>query len=108
MIKILFTQEEIETIKHDRFYHPHPRVQIKMEVLHLHSFGLKQSLICKIAGVSPNTIRSYLKQFLNGGLDEIKTITAKFSQILTLSAKISLFLLIFLKSVLDYIFSIFL
>ncbi len=51
MIKILFTQEEIETIKHDRFYHPHPRVQIKMEVLHLHSFGLKQSLICKIAGV---------------------------------------------------------
>ena len=74
MIKITFSESEKEIIKHDRFHHPHPRVQLKMEVLHLKVLGLQLSLICLIAGVSPNTVRNYYKQFLKGGLGEIKKI----------------------------------
>lgn len=74
MIKITFTDKEKEIIKHDRFYYPHPRVQLKMEVLHLKALGLQLSIICLIAGVSPNTVRNYYKQFLKGGLEEIRKI----------------------------------
>ena len=37
MIQITFTKEEIDELHYERFYHPHPRVQRKMEALHLKS-----------------------------------------------------------------------
>jgi len=74
MIKITFTDQEKEEIKYQRYHHPHPRVQQKMEVLHLKALGLKLYLICLIACVSPNTVRNYLKQFIKGGLEEIKKV----------------------------------
>lgn len=74
MIKVTFTEKEKKEIKYQRFYHPHPRVLQKMEVLHLKALGLKLYLICLISGVTPNTVRNYLKQYLKGGLNEIKKV----------------------------------
>jgi transposase len=46
-----------------------------MEVLHLKSLGiLSHELICTISGVSPNTMRTYFKQFEEGGIEKLKEI----------------------------------
>jgi len=50
MVKINFTEEEIEKLRYERFNHPHPRVQLKMEALLLKSQGLKHKNICKVLG----------------------------------------------------------
>jgi hypothetical protein len=33
MINLEFTEEEKNSLYYERFHHPHPRVQLKMEVL---------------------------------------------------------------------------
>ena len=40
MIRIEFTEEAIDKLRYERFHHPHPRVQRKMEALLLKSEGL--------------------------------------------------------------------
>jgi hypothetical protein len=40
MIKLEFTEEDKRLLSYGRFNHPHPRVQLKMEVLWLKSQGL--------------------------------------------------------------------
>lgn len=74
MIQIHFSKSEIEQLKYERFYHPHPHVQRKMEVLFLKSLGLKHELICKIGDVSPNTMRSYFKEFKEHGIEKLQEI----------------------------------
>ena len=74
MIKIDFKKEEIEALKHERFYHPHPKVQRKMEVLLLKSQKMPHKQICRIAGISENTLRSYLRAYIDGGIDKLKEI----------------------------------
>jgi transposase len=72
MIQINFSKEDIKVIQHERFHHPHPHVMRKMEVLFLKSLGISHAMICLIAGVSPNTMRAYFKDYLEGGIEKIK------------------------------------
>lgn len=74
MIQIKFSEKDIEIFQYERFHHPHPHVMRKMEVLFLKSLGLSHTLICLIAGVSPNTMRTYFKDYLQGGIEKIKEI----------------------------------
>ena len=59
MIKIEFSEDEIERLRRERFEHPHPhpRVQRKMEALLLKSEGLPHQQMTRILGVSENTLR---------------------------------------------------
>ena len=72
MIQIKFSDEDIKIFQYERFHHPHPHVMRKMEVLFLKSLGLSQAMICLISGVSPNTIRAYFKEYMEGGIEKIK------------------------------------
>src|SRR3954447_16199965 len=72
MIHIDFTPEQIDALHQERFHHPHPRVQLKMEVVYLKSQGLPHHDICRLARISENTLRSYLRQFREGGLERLK------------------------------------
>jgi transposase len=74
MIQIAFSDNQIKTLAYERYYHPHPRVQRKMEALLLKSQGLSHELICQIAGISGNTFRRYLKAYIEGGLVKLKEI----------------------------------
>lgn len=56
MSGLKFTEEERKILNYERFHHPHPRVQLKMEVLWLKSQNLPLNLICKLADISPNTL----------------------------------------------------
>ena len=64
MIQINFTTEDINIFQRDRYYHPHPHVMRKMEVLFFKSLNLPHDLICRIGSVSPNTMRSYFKEYI--------------------------------------------
>lgn len=74
MILIDFNDEEIEVLKYERYYHPHPRVQRKMEALLLKSQGLSHKQICQLTGISANTLRHYLRSYIEGGADKLKEI----------------------------------
>ena len=39
MRELTFSVEDLKAVDHDRYHHPHPRVQRKMEVLWLKSHG---------------------------------------------------------------------
>jgi hypothetical protein len=72
MIHIDFTPEQIDALHHERFHHPHPRVQLKREAVYLKSQGLPHHDICRLVRISENTLRSYLRQFQEGGVERLK------------------------------------
>ena len=74
MVKIEFTEEDIEQLRHEKNNHPHPRVRLKMEALLLKSGGLEHGKICGILDISPNTLTSYLLDYKEGGIECLKEV----------------------------------
>lgn len=67
-----FPDEVLAEIRHDRFHHPHPLVQRKMEVLWLKSQGLTHPEIARLADVSLRSVQRYLDDYLEGGLQLVR------------------------------------
>jgi transposase len=74
MIKVEFSQQDLDIIKSERFSHPIPLVQRRMEVLWLKSQGLPHNQIVKLAGISINALTNYLRMYRDGGLDEVRKV----------------------------------
>lgn len=74
MIKIQFPKQDLKTIEYERFNHPTPLVQRRMEVLWLKSQGLPHKQITRLAGVCDNALTKYLRLYRDGGLDEIRKV----------------------------------
>jgi transposase len=73
MIKISFTEEDIKELHHERFHHLHPRVQMKMEALYLKATGHKHKDIAKSLCLTETTVRSYIADYAEGGIEALKT-----------------------------------
>ncbi len=73
--RLEFTSEIRETLNYERYHHPVPLVQRRMEVLWLKSHDLPHTLIAKLAGVSENTIREYFQLFIEGGIEKLKEVS---------------------------------
>ena len=74
MIQIGFKPEDVEVLKHGRYYHEHPRVRIKMTALWLKSREKTHQEICEITGISKATLVVYLKQYQAEGLTGLQEI----------------------------------
>jgi transposase len=72
MLNLVFSSQDIESLHYERFHHPHPRVRMKMEALLLKSKGLSHQEITRLMGISPNTLRRYLREYAEGGLEGLK------------------------------------
>jgi transposase len=72
MRPIRFTAEDRRSLAHDRFHHPDPRVQRKMEVLWLQSHGLGHDDIATFADVSRRTVQRDLEEYREGGLPRLR------------------------------------
>lgn len=72
MLRLTFSEEDIKELDYQRYHHPHPRVQRKMEALLLKAKGLPHHQIASCVGVSENTLRSYLRQYQTGGIEALK------------------------------------
>lgn len=75
MLKIVFTPDEIEALHYERFHHTHPRVRLKMEVLWLKTQGLPHKEIVRLTRIGHTTLRSYLKEYMAGGIEKLKQLT---------------------------------
>jgi DNA-binding CsgD family transcriptional regulator len=74
MFRIEFSENEIKALNYERYHHPHPCVQRKMEALYLKSQGLSHAEICRLTRISGNTLRSYLRDYQAGGLEQLKAL----------------------------------
>ena len=69
---ITFTSDDRGALAYDRYHHPDPRVQRKMEVLWLKSHGLSHDDIATYADVSLRTVQRYLDDYIEGGLSQLR------------------------------------
>ena len=74
MLQLSFTQEEIQELDYQRYHHPHPRVQRKMQAVLLKARGLPHHQIAHCVGICENTLRAYLKQYQTGGIEALKVL----------------------------------
>ena len=74
MLQLEFRFEDRAALATERFEHPHPHVQRKMEALWLKSLGLPHSLICQICCISGNTLREYFRDYQRGGIARLKEV----------------------------------
>lgn len=72
MLKMEFSTAERKALHYQRFYHPHPRVQMKMEAVYLKSQQLPHHEICRLCGITGNTLRAYLRDYQAGGLPQLQ------------------------------------
>ena len=72
MTQIIFSFEEVEALAQGRFTHPHPFVRCKMEAVLLKTANLPHQMICQLCGICGNTLRSYLAEYQEGGLEKLQ------------------------------------
>lgn len=72
MLRLDFTEGDKRVLARERFHHHHPRVRRRMEVLWLKSQGLAHQEVARLAGVSAKTMRSYFRQYVEGGTERLK------------------------------------
>src|SRR5215472_16275618 len=72
MTRLAFSPEDQQALLKERFEHPHPRVQQRMEVLWLISQGLVYPEAARLAGVAEATMDRYVAIYRQGGLDGLR------------------------------------
>ena len=75
MLHIAFSEQDIEQLRYERYHHPHPRVQQKMEALWLKAQGLPHQVIADCVGVCENTLLAYFRAYQAGGIDALKQVS---------------------------------
>jgi transposase len=68
-----FPEATIEAIARDRYQHPDPRVQQRMEILWLKSRNQTHGNIAELANVSRSTVQRTLRIYAAEGLDGIRS-----------------------------------
>ena len=74
MLRLEFTDDIIEKLNYERYNHPHPRVQRKMNVVYLKSQGISHKEIKRLERICENTLLSYLREYQEGGIERLKEV----------------------------------
>ena len=72
MTRLTFSEDDQQALLKERYEHPHPRVQQRMEVLWLISQGLVYAETARLAGVSAATVDRYVTRYRQGGLEALR------------------------------------
>jgi transposase len=72
--QLTFTPEVQQELNYERYHHPVPLVQKRMETLWLKSHNLPHWQIAELAGECENTMRSYFALYEEGGIEKLKEI----------------------------------
>jgi transposase len=72
MAQRTFSEEDRQQLRRERFEHPHPRVQLRMEVLWLISCGECYSSAARLAGVSDATVDRYVALDRRRGIEGLQ------------------------------------
>jgi len=74
MVKMEFTQDEINELYHEFMGHPAGSTKKKLHVVYLKSLDLSHQDIALIARVSDDTVTRYLQEYNKGGLSAISIV----------------------------------
>lgn len=72
MIQIAFTDAEIAALAYERYRHPSPHVQQRMEVVYLKSQGLPHQEIARLCRISRQTLVTILHLYQDHGIERLK------------------------------------
>jgi len=73
-MQLEFTPEILEELNYERYRHPLPLVQRRMEALWLKSHGLPHGQIAQLVNITENTLRDYFQLYLEGGVEGLKAV----------------------------------
>ena len=72
MIHITFTDAEIAALEYERYHHPLPHVQKRMELVYLKSQGVRHQEIARLCHISRQTLVTTLHLYQEGGIERLK------------------------------------
>ena len=72
MRRFEFTEEQRQTVARERFFHPDPAVQRRMEILWLKLHGETHERIAVLTDTSRRTVQRVLDLFWNGGMEAVR------------------------------------
>lgn len=75
LFTLVFTPEIIQALRTQRFEHPHPLVQFKMETLYLRSQGVSIEQTLQVCDISKATYYRYINAYREGGVEALKTLS---------------------------------
>jgi len=73
-IQLEISPETQAILNYERYRHPIPLVQKRMEALWLKSHGLAHAQIATLVGISENTLREYFELYQAGGIERLKEV----------------------------------
>jgi transposase len=73
-IQLEFSPEIQAALNYERYHHPVPLVQRRMETVWLKSHDLPHEMISRLAGVSENTMREHFRLYQEGGIERLKEV----------------------------------
>jgi transposase len=73
-MQVEFTSESEAALNYERYHHPVPLVQRRMEALWLKSHGLPHGQIAQLVGITENTLRDYFQLYVAGGVEGLKAV----------------------------------
>jgi transposase len=72
--QLSYTPEVMEALNYERFHHPVPLVQRRMEVLWLKSHGLPHKQIAQLGAISETTLCECFQLYIEGGVEGLKQV----------------------------------
>jgi len=73
-MQLEFTPAILAALNYERYHHPLPLVQRRMEALWLKSHGLAHGQIAQLVNITENTLRAYFQLYLEGGVEQLKEV----------------------------------
>jgi transposase len=74
MRPLTVTADDLAAIAHDRYHHPVPLVQKRMEVVWLYHHGQTQAACAVLAGVGHRSVQRYLDAYRDHGLAGLRRV----------------------------------
>ena len=76
-MQLEFTPAIQDALNYERYHHPLPLVQRRMEALWLKSHGLAHGQIAQLVNITENTLRDYFQLYLAGGVERLKEVASQ-------------------------------
>jgi len=73
-MQLEFTPAIQEALNYERYHHPVPLVQRRMEAVWLKSHGLPHGQIAQLVNITENTLRDYFQLYCDGGVERLKEV----------------------------------
>lgn len=72
MLNVSFSQSDVDMLFKERYAHPHPWVQKRMDALYLKSQKIPHGEIRRLVKISSRTLVRWLRMYQEGGIDGLK------------------------------------